>query len=144
MALVDKLNEKLPYYSIVRYYNYETIEDIDINYYLNSIDLSNFIKDSIGFSKGKVSNDFKKQISSNFEDWLLECHKIMMKGSNDNRSYAGISEIKIDVDKTAGKLRDSNDVHFKFEDWHNNYVFSIGRLYDDKITIGLETFEEWE
>jgi hypothetical protein len=147
----QELNRAFPFESMIRWPHLQRLEDIPIEYMENCLDLSRFLKDSLGVSPGapfsRVADPFRKILehSELFTAWMLECHRQICLGAEGNRPYQGKSSVNVNPSNLAGKLRDRNSHIFAvFRRVTQRNVFNIASPYRDPLAAGVTGFEEWE
>jgi hypothetical protein len=114
-----KLNSILPFYDIVRYPETSRINDIPINYWLNSYSLSIYIRNKLrNFIKKDIKEvDRCKYLNKHeFLKHIMNCHKLLSLGNKGLTPYARNNNILRMTD--IGRIRISD---------HNSFI-SISTL----------------
>ncbi|MFC1760937.1 hypothetical protein ACFL6U_02525 [Planctomycetota bacterium] len=148
----SKLNEKLPYQSLIRDAATQSIDTVDINYYLNSIDLDHFLRQAItSLFYNDLPLEFQETLNDThqFLDWLLACHRLICLGRYGDRHYGGSStrlaqSERSDIVGMVGRLRGPEDkVRLVFSDAAEIYYpFQYAkRLQDSWAEVDVNAVE---
>ncbi len=141
-TLREQLNAKLPWETIVRNPKQTSIDEIDTDYYQNVVEVAEFVRESVGYTD-RVSEEFRATLENGFEEWILECHRIMCTGKDGTREYHGQAD-DIKAANYAGQLRKDNEVHYRFDPTILELVYDVAIEAGDQFTRGTKTFTEWQ
>jgi len=142
--LRQRLNEELPWETIVRYPTQTSLDKISLTYYQNTVEVMQYVRETVGFDGSRVSDEFHAVLEDGFKDWLLEGHRIAVLGKKGKRKYKGQSDPRIPVLDNAGKLRTDNKVVYPFSKAGLEMIFDVAKEKGDTFTFDAENFEEWQ
>lgn len=137
------LNKLLPMDSIVRYPEKSQIEDIPINYWINCVQLTNYIRKIIFSVKNylQINAEYINILKDSelFKQHVLQCHSIMCRGLNGTSIYWGIGGSNI-KNGYLSKLRRTNilaEAQIPAEAF--TYVQKIAKSFRDPLENAFTT-----
>ncbi|HLD43482.1 MAG TPA: hypothetical protein VJB08_05880 [Candidatus Nanoarchaeia archaeon] len=124
----EELQQKIPYESMVRCPDLQSLESVPYNYMTNMVDLSDFLSSSFDCWKEIVSE------ASAFTQWILWCHEIAGSGKDGNRLYSGRSKVGFSHNKHLGKLRRTNRLFITLKENRLREVHQRAQQLEDSFS----------